>query len=143
VDITALAERPMSESKDRAVPGATLTVLVAEDDATVRTLIVRQLEQDGHRVLSAENGREAMLLAAQHQGVIDYLVTDYVMPWVSGPELVDALWHTRPETKVIFMSSFVPSADAMPELPPERVTFIAKPFTMSELKGVLAARNVN
>jgi CheY-like chemotaxis protein len=102
VDVAGRADLP-------DVPGAGIlvgseTVLVAEDDESVRRIAVRILEEHQYSVLEAHDGEEAMERCELHQGVIDLLLTDLIMPGMDGKELAGLVRAHRPEIKVAFMS---------------------------------------
>jgi len=80
------------------------TVLVVEDRDAVRRLVRLTLERAGYTVIEAAGGAEALDLAAHYPAVIDLVLSDVVMPRMSGPELVQALRETRPDLRVLFMS---------------------------------------
>jgi signal transduction histidine kinase/CheY-like chemotaxis protein len=103
-------------------------VLVAEDEAAVRAMIVRSLVQSGYRVIEAKNGADALEAANVHSGRIDVLLTDVVMPQMGGRELVTQLAPVRPGMKVIFMSGYSEDAVVQPELFDPQHRFIEKPF---------------
>ena len=89
------------------VPGRTTgTVLVVEDQASVRRFATRTLRNSGHTVLSAGYGEEALEVAQDYEGPIDLLLTDVVMPGMRGPEVARRLTTLRPETVVIYMSGY-------------------------------------
>jgi PAS domain S-box-containing protein len=109
------------------------TVLVVEDDANVRMLAVRVLASYGYHVLEAANGQEALRLGREHEGPIDVLITDVVMPQMNGRELVEKLHQDRPSTAILYMSGY--ADDALPTqggLPADTI-FLAKPFTVEGL----------
>jgi CheY-like chemotaxis protein len=109
--------------------GGTETVLTVEDEANVRTLCVRILEQLGYRVLQARNGAEAMAEAQRHGGRIDLLLTDVVMPGMSGRELATQLALHHPEMKVLFTSGYTNDMISRQGILDEGVLFIGKPYT--------------
>ncbi len=82
------------------------TILLVDDESEVRDLARDILAASGYRVLDAGNAEEALRLAHGHAESIDLLLTDVVMPGVSGPELAAQLRSQRPETKVLYMSGF-------------------------------------
>lgn len=89
-------------------PGATLeTILVVDDNDMVLALVVTVLERAGFRVLSADGGRQALELAAQTKEEIHLLLSDVDMPWMSGPDLGEALKKVRPGIHVMLMSGGV------------------------------------
>ncbi|MDE3017611.1 MAG: PAS domain-containing protein [Nitrospirota bacterium] len=82
------------------------TILLAEDEDTVRTLTRELLEEEGYRLLEARNGVEALVVARQHAGPIHLLLTDVVMPQMGGRALADRLTSDRPGLKVLYMSGY-------------------------------------
>jgi signal transduction histidine kinase/ActR/RegA family two-component response regulator len=82
------------------------TILIAEDEAELRSLMRRSLERQGYRVLQAGDGAEALDVAAKHDGPIHLLVTDVVMPRLSGNELASRLVERRPGVRVLFISGY-------------------------------------
>jgi PAS domain S-box-containing protein len=115
-----------------APPTGHETVLLAEDRDAVRKLVRACLERDGYQVLDARNGDEAMRICNQHPGPIDILVTDVVMPRLSGRQLAEAVLSRRPHTKVLYMSGY--DEDAISRHGPEsELSFLQKPFTPDAL----------
>ena len=108
------------------------TVLLVEDEESVRLLARRVLARAGYRVLEAGGGARALEVAAAHQGPIDLLLTDVVMPGVGGPSLAEAVARTRPSTRVLFMSGYPGDAITHHGLPPD-VRLLAKPFSPATL----------
>ena len=102
-----------------------------EDQGSVRKLAVRILERAGYRVLEAAGGGDALGLAASHAGAIDLLLTDVVMPGVTGPELAKGLAATRPLTKLLYMSGRAWSGG----LPDVGVRYIASPSARRRCSG--------
>jgi len=82
------------------------TVLLVEDEDSLRDVVVRLLTDMGYRVLSATNGNEALTLAQNYPGIINLLVADVVMPEMSGPEVAEKILQSRPGVPVIFVSGF-------------------------------------
>jgi len=123
---------PQPLAKEGTIQG---TLLLVEDDASVRDVAMRLLEQAGYRVLVAESGEEALELAAP-AGVIDLLLTDVVMPGLSGRELADALTQVRPGLKVLYMSGYTEDAVVQRGVLAGEVALLQKPFTKD---GLLAA----
>jgi two-component system cell cycle sensor histidine kinase/response regulator CckA len=137
------AEEPKA-SEQLAAPGAALpaTVLLVEDEASLRRLISTALATAGYRILQAANGDEALALASgQHR--IDLLLTDVVMPGISGPDLVARLRANRPECAVLYISGYDNDLIDLKTL--ERThSFLAKPFTpralLTRIRELLAAQ---
>ncbi len=117
-----------------ALPAAgTETVLVAEDEQIVRVLIRKVLEQAGYTVLLAGGGAEALQLAERHTGPIHLLVTDVVMPGMSGRELARRLLERRPDTKVLYVSGYADVAVERHGVLDPGTAFMQKPFSPSAL----------
>jgi PAS domain S-box-containing protein len=111
------------------------TVLLVEDEEIVRNLGVRILAELGYRVIRAGNGDEAIALAREHGERIDLLLTDVVMPGMSGRELANRLTRIHPETRVLFTSGYTDNAIVHHGVLDEGVSFIGKPYTPSALAG--------
>jgi PAS domain S-box-containing protein len=109
------------------------TVLLVEDEADVRALARHVLQRSGYRVLEASSGEEALVIAAAHPGPIDLLLTDVVMPQMSGTELFHGLAPLRPDMRVLFMSGFNESALLRHGVVSGTVDCLLKPFSPAEL----------
>ena len=109
------------------------TVLVAEDREVVRNLVVSVLEREGLRVLAAADGEQALALAAAHDGAIDLLLTDVVMPGLDGDEVAERVHAERPDTAVLFMSGYTEREAIRRGAAEGDVAFIEKPFRPQEL----------
>src|SRR5674476_869127 len=101
----AVSERSETARSSADLRG-TETILVVEDQDSVRKLAVQMLNQCGYRILEAAQGDEALLLAARHAGPIHLLLTDVVMPRMTGRELAEQLRPARPAMKVLYMSGY-------------------------------------
>jgi DNA-binding NtrC family response regulator len=110
-----------------------LTVLVADDEAGVRQFCAEVLEEQGYRVLVAENGRYALEVAAAHQSPIHLLLSDVMMPELDGPDLAKQLRLVRPDIRVVFMSAYRGSMAALTYGYP----FLQKPFPPDRLIQVI------
>ncbi len=109
--------------------GGAETILVVEDDAHVRGLVVHELVALGYEVLEAATPEDAMVLSRSHSGDIDLLLTDVVLPSVSGKIVAEEVSRDRPGIHVLFMSGYTDSAIAQHGVLEEGVNFIQKPFT--------------
>ena len=115
------------------VGGGDETILVVEDNQTVRKLVQRILEDWGYKVLVAQQGEEALQICARREGAIDLLLTDVVMPGMNGCELAEYLTAMRSEMKVIFMSGYADRAAERYGLLRGERPYVQKPFTPQEL----------
>jgi PAS domain S-box-containing protein len=109
------------------------TVLLAEDEESVRRLAVRVLQHVGYHVLVAQNGTEALLISERHQGPIHLLVSDVVMPQMGGADLVRRLAATRPDLRVLFLSGYTDPSIVEQGLLESGAAFLQKPFTTEAL----------
>ena len=129
---------PEEEHADR--PGGTArrgeVVLLAEDRADVRRFTARVLRESGYEVLEAENGEVALALA-RDAGPIHVLLSDAVMPGMSGRVLSERLRATRPELRVVFMSGYTDDAVLQRGVVESGITFIQKPFTPARLAAAV------
>ncbi len=108
------------------------TVLVVEDDAAVRDLVVQVLRREGHTVLVAADGEAALSLSNGHAGELALVVSDLVMPRLGGRELATHLRRRRPGVRFLFVSGYPDECDAADSAVPEE-SFLHKPFTPDQL----------
>jgi len=120
------------------------TVLLVEDDEMVRTLTRRMLEARGYTVLSASRGEDALGVVERHDGPIDLLVTDVVMPGMSGRAVAQRLLELRPGLKVLYLSGYTDDAIVRHGMLEPGIAFLQKPFSADALarkvREVLDAR---
>jgi len=133
---------PVQQPSDARAPAAPLpartgTVLVAEDEAAVRNLVVTALAKTGYRVLPAASGDEALALAAAEGGPIDLLLTDANMPGMTGIDLATALVAARPGMPVVIMSGYTDQQLSIADIP-ATVSLLPKPFTPRDLRQKVA-----
>ncbi|MFC1896521.1 PAS domain S-box protein, partial [Thermodesulfobacteriota bacterium] len=124
-DAEPIEEKPTPVSE----LGGSETILIAEDDDGLRKLARTVLKQSGYKVLEAENGEDALRVGEGHDGLIDLLLTDVVMPKMGGKEVADRLQPLHPQMKVIYMSGYTDNAIAHHGVLALELTFIQKPFT--------------
>ena len=130
------ARRPHSPALLPAAADEPPTVLVVDDEPSVRTLAAAMLRRAGYAVVEAADGAEAERLAAGHVGRIDVLLTDIVMPGTRGPELADRLRAVRPELRVVYMSGFRDTA-MLADVERGEAVFLGKPFVGSALLAAI------
>lgn len=121
------------ESTPRGLPRGTETVLLVEDEATVRDLVQRVLESQGYRVLPARSADEALAACERLTDPLDLLLTDIVMPQTPGPVLAEHLQELYPDLKVLFISGYSDSHEGIRLLGERRAAFLAKPFSPGTL----------
>jgi two-component system cell cycle sensor histidine kinase/response regulator CckA len=125
VDVPAKAILPQSSGTE--------TVLIAEDDESVRKILVKLLQYKGYRTLEASNGLDALEKAESCPHPIDLLLTDVMMPKMNGNELAESLAKKRPSMKVIFISGYPNEILAHQGVEAQDITLIQKPFTSDHL----------
>lgn len=109
------------------------TVLLVEDEELVRMVLRETLEESGYRVLEASGARQALQLSDAHEGAIDVLVTDVIMPDMPGPELAERIQSRRPATRVICMSGYSESTIGNHATLDACFTFLEKPVMAGDL----------
>ena len=109
------------------------SILIVEDEASVRKLAREILEQHGYKVLDAYSGREALSLAGRHRHPIHLMVTDVVLPDMHGPELVKRLSSLRPDMRVLYCSGYTDNAIVHHGVLDSETAFLQKPFTPQSL----------
>ena len=123
-------QRPTDEFKTAE---GTETILLVEDEEMLRKLARQTLAGYGYRILEAEDGDEATVLSAQHEGAIQLLLTDVIMPGMNGRELANRLLETRPTLRVLFMSGYTDDAIVHQHALESSANFIQKPFSPDSL----------
>jgi PAS domain S-box-containing protein len=113
--------------------GGIETVLVVEDDAAVRRLARQVLENHGYRVLEVDSARRALELCDEEGASVDLVLSDVVMPGLSGRQLVEMLENQHPHIKVVLTSGYVPDDGGGDQDEPANTAFLPKPFTAAEL----------
>jgi PAS domain S-box-containing protein len=127
-------ESPDAEPVVHAPADGEETVLLVEDEAVVRRLVAEILEAAGYSVLQAGDGPSALELLRRHTRSVDLLVTDVVMPGMSGPEVAGAVMAMRPGTQVLYISGYTDSAIDHHGVLEPGIAFLQKPFSANDLK---------
>lgn len=125
-----------AEKHSVAVPeavGGTETILLVEDEESVRQLVRDTLAAKGYKVLEAENGEAGFAAAASHEGRLDLVITDVVMPGMGGREMVKRLFESRPGIKVLYLSGYTEDAIISDGSIEKGTAFLQKPFTLQSL----------
>jgi CheY-like chemotaxis protein len=127
---TPVVEAPESGSE---------TILLVEDEPVVRHLVAEILEASGYTVLQAGEGPSALELLRRHRGALHLVVTDVVMPGMSGPEVAQAVTSMRPGTQVLYISGYTDSAIGHHGVLEPGIAFLQKPFNAEELNRKVRA----
>jgi len=151
VDSTREAVGPEPAVVTARAEQALETILLVEDETSLRTLSCQYLQNQGYTVLEASDGAAAVAICGTHPGPIHLLLTDVIMPGINGRELARRICEMRQETKVLFMSGYSENAVAQDGLVEEEITLLQKPFALSalgfkvreKLSSVLRARRFN
>jgi CheY-like chemotaxis protein len=130
-------EQPAPEATTRQISLGMETVVVTEDDPGVRELVCNSLRGAGYTVLEACEAAEAVEIARIHRGAIDVLISDVVLPGMSGRRLVERIVRLRPRTRVIYMSGYTDDAVVNHGILKAGVPFLQKPFSGEALKAKL------
>ncbi len=134
--LPAVKEDAKPEEKEQALVserGGSETVLIVEDDDVLRSFAQKILQQHGYRILVAANGEDALKVSGEHEGPIQLMLTDVVMPKMSGKETAERLQPLYPWMKVIFMSGYTDGAIAHHGVLAPGLNFIEKPFSPEDL----------
>jgi len=129
-------ERRVEKPKDLTGRG---TVLLVEDEDAVRSFAARALGQRGYQVLEASTGTEALDVFESHQGDVDLVLSDVVMPEMDGPTLMAKLRRDRPDLKIIFISGYAEDSFRKHLAENEDFMFLQKPFDLKELAAAVKA----
>ena len=121
------------ETTRRDMDGRGGTVLLVEDSDVVRAVVAKMLEEGGLTVLQASGGEEALAFARRGDAQIDLLLTDIVMPEVSGVELADRLERERPDVRILFMTGYAEEVVVNEGILGKGRECIGKPFTQEQI----------
>jgi len=131
-------ENPEKETKEEGKKHApdltgTGTILLVEDETAVRIFSKRALENKGYNVLEADSAEEALEIYDSHDKKIDLIITDVVMPGITGPAMIEQMQKTQPDIKVIFISGYGEDAFIKSYGSQREFNFLPKPFTLNQL----------
>jgi CheY-like chemotaxis protein len=121
------------EPSGRDKEGRSGTVLLVEDSDIVRDVVANMLQGGGFTVLQASGGEEALALARRGDGPIDLLLTDILMPGMSGVELADRLERERPDVRILFMTGYAEEVVVNEGILGKHRECIGKPFTQEQI----------
>jgi signal transduction histidine kinase/ActR/RegA family two-component response regulator len=135
---TVEAKAP-AEKRISTRPSSSAHILLVEDEEAVRNATHRLLESLGHTVIDAKSGKDALEVFSLSGNDFDILISDVVMPGLTGPSLAAELWRRRPDLKVLFLSGY--PADQLPlsEPLPHQSRYLQKPFSRAELSAKIAS----
>ena len=111
----------------------TATILVVDDELTIRTLIRSVLMAEGYTILEASEGEEALQVCRQHDGTIHLLLSDVIMPGITGVPLIEQIKSLRPDIKILFMSGYTDDALGRQGVLASGISYIQKPFMPADL----------
>jgi CheY-like chemotaxis protein len=131
--VQSALESPRVRIMPTEATGGNETVLLVEDEPVVRELAVATLREKGYTVVEAVNGEEGLRMARQHDGKIDLVLTDVVMPVMGGKEMADALRTSHPDTKVLFTSGYTEDAMGHHGVLRPGILFLQKPYMTATL----------
>jgi signal transduction histidine kinase/CheY-like chemotaxis protein len=126
-------EEARDEESGEKLPGGGETILVVEDDSDLRRLMAQALKRQGYRALEAANGEEGLLVFDKYRQEIDLIVTDIVMPMMTGFELTDLLGPLCPQMKVVYISGYPDNPRLQQRNLISDANFIPKPFSLEDL----------
>lgn len=138
VEVPVSAEPPVearAEAKAVAPEPLRETILLVEDEAGIRALVRKILRRERYNVLEAGSAEEALNVAASHEGRIDLLLTDVILPGMSGRDLAEGLLESLPNLRVLYVSGFTDDEAVRAGDFPPGSKFLQKPFTLSALVG--------
>ena len=134
--VDAAADAPVASPPDDA-PGGTETILIVEDESEVRVLVREVLQERGYRVIEAASPREALHLVSRLTTPVDLLLTDVIMPQMTGRALADLVTADQPALPVLFMSGYADSAVVEHGVLQTGRAYLQKPFTPAQLARVV------
>ena len=121
------------EEEELSLLGGTETILVVEDEGTVRSLIVRILQEQGYTIMTAADGKEALRLLEEKNEEIDLVISDVVMPNMSGRQLYESILNHYPATRVLFISGYSINSVNQKFILEHKLPYMNKPFSLPQL----------
>jgi len=131
--INEIAEETSAEIDENDLPRGNETILLTEDEESIREFVLDILEEYGYTILEAEDGLKALEIAKKYTKTIHLLLSDVVMPQMNGQQLAEALKDIHPETKVMFMSGYTESIAIQKGILELKTGFLQKPFSANDL----------
>jgi signal transduction histidine kinase/CheY-like chemotaxis protein len=131
--VTAAAVEREPDELPADLPGGRETLLLVEDEPSLRRLAARVLDHLGYEVLTASDGEDALRVAGERDGCIDLVITDVVMPSMDGHDLARRLARQRPGTRVLYMSGYTDDAGVRASMADGTIDFLPKPFSPASL----------
>ncbi len=132
-ELKVAAPRHVPLENASAVERGHETILLVEDEESVQGLTTLVLESIGYTVVAAKNGQEALRLIDQPATALDLLITDVMMPGMTGPQLARLARLKRPELKILFVSGYTPDPELLDDIRDGRSSFLQKPYSRQEL----------
>jgi two-component system cell cycle sensor histidine kinase/response regulator CckA len=132
-NVTFAARMPLRDAEHARSHARTETILVVEDETTIRDLVQRVLSAHGYLVLAAQDVAHAEEISAKHSGPIHLLLSDIVMPGLSGPDLAQRIVARRPDVRVLYISGFASQLGTTYGSLSPGITILHKPFTPESL----------
>ena len=129
-------EDAVKRKEHRTIKGSlegTETILLVEDEGVVREMVQKFLERYGYRVLKASNPKEAIRISSEYTGPIQLLLTDVIMPGMSGKDMAKRVKSERPQIKVVYMSGYTNNTMSLHGVLDKGLEFIEKPFSLTQL----------
>ncbi|MDP6957668.1 MAG: PAS domain S-box protein [Planctomycetota bacterium] len=132
-EVEGVPEKAVTKSGLHPLPKGTETILLVEDEDEVRRMARESLSLAGYKVLEASRAEQALLVSDEYKDSIDLMVTDIVMPKISGHQLAQEMEAKRPEMKVLYVSGYVDKGDSSSDRLPPGTSFLRKPLTPENL----------